>query len=460
MNVDFGSTASVYSNEILPIGKRLIRFPAQAIPCRLCGIQPPKNKILWPREAIETFNSIISNSLLTALMTSSVTRARTHNNVVVMVECLMKVNLYDYEKKDECLNDRLIELGFADIFVAPLENDNAFSSISFSNSPDDLNSWDPMETQYLSPNNNYIYEDDSFDTAINGPNPRSISLICRFFNSSKGCQRSDCRFIHVPYPENQSKTEIPSNNEVVSLPDISSFIYCRVTSIHLPDVFYITCPNGAFDLTMDIVSIGKNFPKTLNEKYPIEETEFFKLFTEMQEFYDSQSIPQFSENWALSEIAVAKSEAQKWYRCRILDPESLKVFYLDYGYIEIVEKQSIRKIEPRFIRTPFQAIGCNLSKIQATFEDKDKAKERITELVTRKHFLARVDSLFTPHAIRLYFISEDEDETEEMLGKCLNDILCKEGCLLINLFAYRVVLWEILCNIRDCIARLKYQLFI
>ena len=147
----------------------------------------------------------------------------------------------------------------------------------------------------------------------------------------------------------------------------------------------------------------------------------------MQEFYDSQSIPQFSENWALSEIAVAKSEAQKWYRCRILDPESLKVFYLDYGYIEIVEKQSIRKIEPRFIRTPFQAIGCNLSKIQATFEDKDKAKERITELVTRKHFLARVDSLFTPHAIRLYFISEDEGGTEEMLGKCLNDILCKEG---------------------------------
>ena len=123
-------------------------------------------------------------------MTSSVTRARTHNNVVVMVECLMKVNLYDYEKKDKCLNDRLIELGFADIFVAPLENDNAFSSISFSNSPDDLNSWDPMETQYLSPNNNYIYEDDSIDTAINGPNPRSISLICRFFNSSKGCQRS------------------------------------------------------------------------------------------------------------------------------------------------------------------------------------------------------------------------------------------------------------------------------
>ena len=68
-------------------------------------------------------------------MTSPVTRARTHNNVVVMVECLMKVNLYDYEKKDESLNDRLIELGFADIFVAPLENDNAFSSISFSNSP-------------------------------------------------------------------------------------------------------------------------------------------------------------------------------------------------------------------------------------------------------------------------------------------------------------------------------------
>ena len=211
MNVDFGSTASVYSNEILPIGKRLIRFPAQAIPCRLCGIQPPKNQLLWPREAIETFNSIISNSLLTAFMTSSVTRARTHNNVVVMVECLMKVNLYDYEKKDECLNDRLIELGFADIFVAPLENDNAFSSISFSNSPDDLNSWDPMETQYLSPNNNYIYEDDSIDTAINGPNPRSISLICRFFNSSKGCQRNDCRFLHVPYPENQTKTEIPSN---------------------------------------------------------------------------------------------------------------------------------------------------------------------------------------------------------------------------------------------------------
>ena len=163
-----------------------------------------------------------------------------------------------------------------------------------------------METQYLSPNNNYIYEDDSIDTAINGPNPRSISLICRFFNSSKGCPCSDCRFLHVPYPENQTKTEIPSNNEVVSLLDISSFIYCKVTSIHLPDVFYIMCLNGAFDLTMDIVSIGKNFPKTLNEIYPNEETEFFNLFTEMQEFYDSQSIPQFSENWALSEIAVAK----------------------------------------------------------------------------------------------------------------------------------------------------------
>ena len=426
--VDFGSTASIKSDKIIPIDKRLIRFPVQAIPCRLCGIKPPKNKLLWPREAIETFNSIISNSLLTAFMTSSVTRARTHNNVVVMEECIIKVNLYDYEKKDECLNDRLIELGCADMLITPQETDLAFSSISFSNSPDDLNSWDPMDAQYNSPNNNYIYKDDSIDVALNGPKSRDISVICRFFNTLKGCQRNDCRFLHVPYPENQTKTEIPGSNEVVELPDISSFIFCKVTSIHLPDVFYITCPNGAFDLMTDIVSAGKNFLKTLNEKYPIEETEYFKLFTEMQEVYNAQPIPKLSENWALSEIAVAKSEVQKWYRCRILEPEGVKVFYLDYGYIEVVEKEYVRKIEPRFIRTPFQAIGCNLSKIQAISENTDKAKERIKELVTRKHFLARVDSLFIPHAIRLYFISEDEDQSEEMLtGKCLNDILCKEG---------------------------------
>ena len=56
----------------------------------------------------------------------------------------------------------------------------------------------------------------------------------------------------------------------------------------------------------------------------------------MQEFYDSQSIPQFSENWALCEIAVAKSEAQKWYRCRILDPESY-LFETLYREIEFLK---------------------------------------------------------------------------------------------------------------------------
>ena len=425
--IDFGSTASVKSHEIVPIDKRLIQFPAQAVPCRLYGIKPPNNKLLWPREAIETFNSIISDSLLTAFMTSFVTRVRTHNNVVVMEECLMKVNLYDYEKRDECLNDRLIDLGYADMLATPAQSDIAFSSISFSNSPDDLNSWDPMEAQFLSPNNNYSYQDDSIDIAMNVHKTRDISVICRFFNTLKGCQRNDCRYQHIPYPEKQTKTEIPGINDVVALPEISSFIYCQVTSIHLPDLFYITCPNGAFDLAMDIVSVGKILPKILNEKYPIEETEYYKLFNEMQEFYNSQNIPKILENWALSEIAVAKSQNQKWHRCRIIDPVAVKVFYLDYGYIETVKTENVRKIEQRFIRTPFQAIGCNLSKIKASFEDKDKAKDRIKELVSRKHFYARVDSLIPP-AIRLYFTSEDEDEMEERLyGKCLNDILCQEG---------------------------------
>ena len=97
----------------------------------------------------------------------------------------------------------------------------------------------------------------------------------------------------------------------------------------------------------------------------------------MQEFYDSQSIPLFSENWALSEIAVAKSEAQKWYRCRILDPESLKVFYLDYGYIEIVEKQSIRKIDQDLSELLFKLLDVIFRRFKLHLRTKIKPRNEL-----------------------------------------------------------------------------------
>ncbi|KAI6647629.1 hypothetical protein LOD99_8703 [Oopsacas minuta] len=426
--VDFGNTAWVMQNEILPIEKRLLRFPAQAIPCRLSGIKPPKNKLLWSLEAMETFHKIGFHTILTAFMTSSISRERIHNNVVVMEECLIKVRLFNFENNNECLNDRLVELGYADLVERPHDPEDSFSS--FSNSPDELNHWNPMETDFLSPNNNYTYEDDNVQVAIHGKKEANTSMICRYFNSTKGCFMGDkCKYIHTTFPERlANQIEIPSSNKVVQLPLVASFIFCNITAIQSPNIFHITCPNGCFDLTNDIVSGGENLTNILEEKYPLAESDYFQLHKEIQEFYNKQSCPTISENWENGEIGVALSEIQEWHRCRIIDPDGVKVFYLDYGYTEIIEAKYIRKIESNFIITPFQAIECTLSNVTPISEKLPKAKERFEELVTRQKFLGRVDSNLKLASVSLYFLPNgDEPMDSNMPCKCLNDILCDEG---------------------------------
>ena len=428
--VEFGSTSWVTIKHIKPIDSKLLRFPIQAIPCRLYGIKP-KNKLLWPLEAVEAFIKLSGPStILTASMVSCEPHERIHNNVIIMKEFVINVRLYEYNIQETSLNDCLIELGYAESIESPHDTISA-SSISFSNSPDELDGWNPMESEFLSSRNNYIYEDDNIDLAIQGYKEPDLSRICRYYNSARGCNMGSlCKYIHTLYPKKNRQREkaIPNSTLVLALPPKNSYIHCKITSIQSPYNFYIRCPNGSIDLADDIVTESGNTKHLFEEKYPIEETEFFLLHKEIQAFYDTQAYPVLSEDYYNGEIVIVHSSEHNWYRSRVIDPGSIKVFYVDYGYTEIVNQANIRQIEKRFLFTPFQAIPCVLSGVVPIIEKLDEARERLESLATNRNFLARVEGCIDKGALCLYFLPNENEPVDCNLPcGCLNELLCNEG---------------------------------
>ena len=429
--VEFGSTSWVTKEHILPIDRKLLRFPVQAVPCRLYGIKP-KNKLLWSLEAVEAFTKLSGpTSILTAFMMSWEVHERIHNNVVIMKEFVINIRLYECDNQKTSLNERLVELEYAEAIDLTRELDLSASSVSFSNSPDELDNWNPMENDFLSPRNNYQYEDDNIDTAIQGYKEPDQSDICRYYNSVRGCKRGgSCKYVHTSYSSRSKarKREIPNSTAVQELPSISSFIHCKIMSIQSAYNFYITCPYGCVDLAGDILSRSGNLSGFFEEKYPIEETEFFLLNKEIQEYYDTQAYPVPSEYYANGEIIIVHSNAHSWSRSRVVNAETFQVFYLDYGYTEVVDPNEIRQIEKKFLFTPFQAIPCILSGIVPVVEKVDLARERLETLARHRNFLARVEGRLEKGKLKMYFLPNANEpmDCNQSCG-CLNDLLCDEG---------------------------------
>ena len=427
--VEFGSTSWVTEKQIQPINNKLFRYPVQAIPCRLYGIKP-KNKFLWPLEAVEEFTKLSGpTSILNAFMISCEPHERIHNNISIMKEFVINIRLYECNNP-KSVNECLIELGYAETIDSTRETDVSASSLSFSNSPD-LDNWNPMENDFLSANNNYQYEDDNIDIAIQGYKDPDQSHICRYYNSTRGCRRgTSCKYTHTLYSKRNRfrMKEIPFSYSIQELPSLNSFILCKITGIQSPYNFYITCPYGCVDLEEDILSHSDNIKRFFEEKFPIEETEFYLLNKNIQDFYDTEAYPVPLDYYSNGEIVIVHSSAHNWCRSRIIEPESIKVFYVDYGYSEIVGNTDIRQIEKRFLFTPFQAIPCVLSGIVPIIDKLDEARERLDTLATNRNFLARVEGRVDKGQLCLYFLpNENEPMNCNLPCNCLNDLLFNEG---------------------------------
>ena len=425
--VDFGNRAWNMTEHIRPIEKRFLRYPAQAIPCRLAGVKP-KNSLEWQPEAIHTFSEMTTFSrIITAFMITQETHERIHKNKVILKENVISVRLHDYDSRQESLNSYLIQRGFAD----PLETgpDLSISPFSCSDSPDELTGWNPMETDFLSTRNNYEYEDDNIEVAIHGYKQTNAN-ICRYFNTRRGCSRGDsCKYLHQRYQRNlPHQVETSCTDNILDLPPPGSYIYCVISAMESPWFFYIQCPNGNIDFISHLRE-KINLQQLLTEKYPSKETAFYTMNEEMQEFYNKQTYPVSTGHYLSNgEIVIARSSTQSWNRGRITDPEDVRVFFVDYGFSEVVEMTNIRKLEDQFLFVPFQAVLCSLSNVGKIPGKSEAANTRFKELVSRKNFLARVDSSGEIFSLSLYLLQyENEPQDDKLSSKCVNSILSDEG---------------------------------
>lgn len=127
-------------------------------------------------------------------------------------------------------------------------------------------------------------------------------------------------------------------------------------------------------------------------------------------------------------ICVAQYSLDKqWYRAQVIGlpgNAKVKIFYVDFGNVEIVPYKKLRKIADEHTKLPCQAIKCSLVDIAPLNEDwNSQANEWFTEAAGKKNLSLKVHKVIPGEGtaeVILYHIKDD-------MEICLNGLIVKEG---------------------------------
>ncbi|KAL3852582.1 hypothetical protein ACJMK2_016201 [Sinanodonta woodiana] len=203
-------------------------------------------------------------------------------------------------------------------------------------------------------------------------------------------------------------------SQLEMIPEVGSWVAVEVATILNPGHFYINLPFGKKSLD------GKYNCSTSEDGYGsfMEDTETLAdLMQDMNEHYSKKSLFEGDLIYkAPGEIVAAKfSQDGQWYRARVISVSEtkVKVFYLDFGNTEKVDRQDIYEMQPEFMLLPFQAVECFLHNVEPAnnqeFWSQD-AKNYFRELVDGKTLVAYLPCSTRERLLLvLYDTSTDED---------------------------------------------------
>ncbi|XP_051498966.1 tudor domain-containing protein 7 isoform X2 [Apus apus] len=88
---------------------------------------------------------------------------------------------------------------------------------------------------------------------------------------------------------------------------------------------------------------------------------------DMKAYYSQNSRVSVAQSLSVGQLVAVHAEEDAWLRARIISLEDnrIKVCYVDHGFSEFVESNSVYKLQKQFYSLPFQAAKCKLAGLEA-----------------------------------------------------------------------------------------------
>ncbi|XP_054254240.1 tudor domain-containing protein 7 [Indicator indicator] len=92
---------------------------------------------------------------------------------------------------------------------------------------------------------------------------------------------------------------------------------------------------------------------------------------DMKAYYSQNSTVSVAHSLSVGQLVAVHAEEDAWLRARIisLEDNKIKVCYVDHGFSELVESNSVYKLQKQFTTLPFQAAKCKLAGLEVFCDD-------------------------------------------------------------------------------------------
>ncbi|XP_066037590.1 tudor domain-containing protein 7 isoform X3 [Chamaea fasciata] len=92
---------------------------------------------------------------------------------------------------------------------------------------------------------------------------------------------------------------------------------------------------------------------------------------EIKAYYSQNSTVSPAQSLSVGQLVAVHAEEDAWLRARIISLEDnrVKVYYVDHGFTEFVESNSVCRLQKQFRSLPFQAAKCKLAGLEAFCDD-------------------------------------------------------------------------------------------
>ncbi|XP_009071036.1 PREDICTED: tudor domain-containing protein 7, partial [Acanthisitta chloris] len=92
---------------------------------------------------------------------------------------------------------------------------------------------------------------------------------------------------------------------------------------------------------------------------------------DMKAFYSHNSTVSPAQSLSVGQLVAVHAGEDAWLRARIMSLEGnkIKVYYVDHGFTELVESNSVYKLQKQFSSLPFQVTKCKLAGLEAFCDD-------------------------------------------------------------------------------------------
>ena len=316
--------------------------------------------------------------------------------------------------------------------ISAIESGNSTSTNSVGN--DVIMDWDPMASDYQSPENRQL------SALLPSDEDRLMKLdqakICRFYRFNGKCNAGvNCEHKHIQTGDGFHTKQSELRNIVVGtdrqlkLPEIGTRVPIQVTCVRNPDSFFAILPHGAVNLlnSNEVIQYEQNKKSDIMN-------EFGCLQKSINEYYESSS---GSANvWVRTAEVVAVKYDTCWFRARVIDIDEdkpadqtdVQVQLVDFGDVHQICLTQIRKLADQFLLLPFQMIECSLYGIAPPEGQWSMASGQfLHSLIDKKNLIAEIKMRTVDRiCINLYVIDSNLKKKESVSQLLIQRNLAKK----------------------------------